>query len=135
MRGLFVLVVLAFGCGPDRERPLVTEPAAAPAAAARPEPEAAPAPPAPGSTRDIAGLRVTPNLDGTIRLEGTDVWGGDVSATYQSIGFLEPALEIYDRSLTPEQAAGLRALAAELRAASPAAAAAPAPPPPAAPTP
>jgi hypothetical protein len=82
-----------------------TAPPSAPGAASSP-------PPAP---REIEGLRITPNADGTIRIEGTDRWGGDATTTYESVEFLEPALPVLERSLTPAQVAGLTQLVAELR--------------------
>jgi len=125
-----LLLALGCSCGESSERaPASATPAATePEPAAEPEPEpAAPAPPPLGTTRDLAGLRVTPNEDGTIRIEGTDRWGGDASATYESVEFLAPALAVYERSLSEEQVAALRALVDELRGGTPPAAEAAAP--------
>jgi hypothetical protein len=119
-RLLLASFVLALGCScgesSERAAPAASpSPSVTPPAPPEPEAPAAPAPPPLGTTRDLAGLRVTPNEDGTIRIEGTDRWGGDVSATYESVEFLAPALAVYERSLSEEQVAGLRALVDELR--------------------
>jgi hypothetical protein len=68
------------------------------------------------AVRDIAGLRVRIAPEGHIRLEGRDRWGGDVSTTYESVTWLERSLPALERSLTPAQMEGLRALVSALRA-------------------
>lgn len=113
------LIASTLACGSGE-----TEPQAGEATPARPaeEPAVPPTPEAPGEprARDVAGLEVTVEPSGSIRIVGSDRFGGDASTVYESVEYLEGALPVLERSLTRAQVEGLRALVAELRAGAPA---------------
>ena len=126
---MMLLLLLGSGCSGGRQDTPAPSPAA-PAAPSTPVPAAAPASPpaadeapaeatptpAPSATRDVAGLTITLGDDGSIRVQGTDRWGGDATTTYETVTFLEGALPTLERSLAPAQIEGLRALITEVRA-------------------
>lgn len=66
--------------------------------------------PKPGDVVDVHGISVRFLDGGTIELAGPDRWGAPLDTTYESIAFLRDALPALERSVTPEQAVGLRAL-------------------------
>lgn len=60
-----------------------------------------PAAPGPKATTPAdAPVMLTPNADGTIRLQYTDRWGASFDATYESAEFLRRALPTLKRSLS-----------------------------------
>jgi len=59
---------------------------------------------------DVHGISVTFLNGGTIELAGPDRWGVPLDTTYENADFLRDALPVLERSMTTEQAAGLRAL-------------------------
>ncbi|MFK7986943.1 MAG: hypothetical protein AB8I08_13040 [Sandaracinaceae bacterium] len=67
--------------------------------------------------RDLSGLQVSLNEDGTVDVDGTDRWGEAIDTQYTDHTYFRNAIPVLSRSVTPEQAAGLSALAAELAAA------------------
>ena len=68
------------------------------------------------ATRDIHGLRVTLNDDGSITLSGVDRWGARLDTTYADATYFRNAVEVLKRSITEEQGAGLDAYLTELPA-------------------
>ena len=65
----------------------------------------------PGERVDVHGLTVKMLDGGVIELTGKDRWGAPLDTTYENIEFLRNALPVLERSVTPEQAAGLQMLA------------------------
>jgi hypothetical protein len=111
--GVAVALLLSCGSGEDRR------PAPAPASPTveSPAPVAPPEPPARDRERDIHGLTVKVNDDDTILVRGTDRWGASIDTTYETAVFLRDALPSLERSITAEQAAGLRAVLDEIQGA------------------
>jgi hypothetical protein len=64
----------------------------------------------PGERIVVDGIGVELFENGELRLTGTDSWGKPLDTTYENIGFFRNALPVLERSLTPIQAAKLRAL-------------------------
>jgi len=64
---------------------------------------------------DVGGLTLRRLDDGRIEMRGTDRWGGSVDTTYESAEYLENALPVLERSLTPEQSAAIRDYVGSLR--------------------
>jgi hypothetical protein len=69
-------------------------------------------PTSPGDRVDVQGIVVTFLDGGMIEVRGRDRWGNALDTTYESIEFLRQALPVLERSVSEEQAAGLRALIA-----------------------
>ncbi len=84
--------------------------------AARPAPTPAPAasprvqPPKPGDRVDVHGIVVTFLDGGSIAISGRDRWGHALDTTYENVEFFRNALPVLERSISADQAAGLRAL-------------------------
>lgn len=115
---IWIGLLLCAACSCD-EDPAPTTSQRTPTPTNIPEARSRPAPPAnapemPSRTRDLHGLRVTLEENGFIRLSGTDRWGGRVDTVYENAEFFRNAVPVLSRSVTEEQAADLRALAAEL---------------------
>jgi hypothetical protein len=89
-----------------------SERASQPASAPTPAAPAAPVaqPPKPGDRFDLQGLSVRFLDGGFVELRGRDRWGQPLDTTYESVDFLRKALPVLERSVSAEQAAGLRAL-------------------------
>lgn len=82
-----------------------------PAPAKRPpDPSPIVQPPSAGDRVDVHGIAVKFLEGGAIELRGKDRWGNALDTTYENIEFLRNALPVLERAVTPEQAAGLRAL-------------------------
>ena len=64
----------------------------------------------PGDRVDVHGIVITFQDGGLIALSGRDKWGNALDTTYENSEFLRKALPVLERSITDEQAAGLRAL-------------------------
>jgi hypothetical protein len=62
------------------------------------------------NTRDIHGLLVTVNEDGSIAIQGADRWGGRLDTVYADATYFRNAVPVLQRSVTEEQGAGLEAL-------------------------
>lgn len=71
-------------------------------------------PEATADVRDLDGLEVRLNPDGTVNVAGTDRWGDAIETQYTDHTYFRNAIPVLSRGVTPEQAAGLTALAAEL---------------------
>lgn len=69
--------------------------------------EAEPATAENANTRDIHGLRVTVNDDGTIAIQGVDRWGGRLDTVYADTTYFRNAVPVLKRSVTEEQGTGL----------------------------
>jgi hypothetical protein len=82
---------------------------------ATPEPALPPAPLPRDRDRDVHGLTVKVNADDTIQVRGADRWGAPLETTYETAVFLRDALPTLERSLTPEQVAGLRTIVEEIQ--------------------
>lgn len=126
--GLFVAAWVLFACGDDSagssESTGTTTTAEETAAetteeTATPEHEEATAPAAAGNVRDIHGIHITLNDDGTISLSGTDKWGSPLDTVYADKDYFQNAVPVLERSVTEEQYAGLTALVAELARTAP----------------
>jgi len=78
----------------------------------QPAPAAAPvaATPKRGEPIDVHGIVVTFRDDGMVEIRGRDQFGHAVDTTYENVEFFRNALPVLDRSLTTEQAVGLREL-------------------------
>lgn len=61
---------------------------------------------------DVHGIVVKFLEDGMIQIRGRDRWGNALDTTYQNVEFLRNALPVLERSISTDQAAGLRALLA-----------------------
>lgn len=100
------ILLAASACGeedaPAERQQATTQPSRPAETQAAPQP----AEPPPVVTQD--GLTLHRRDDGTLELRGSDRWGGRVDTTYESAEFLENALPVLERSITPEQAAALR---------------------------
>lgn len=59
---------------------------------------------------DVHGITVKFLDGGAIELAGKDQWGTAFDTTYENADFVRKALPVLERSVTPEQATGLRAL-------------------------
>lgn len=66
--------------------------------------------PKPGDRVDVHGIVVRFLDSGAVEITGRDRWGNPVDTTYESVEFLRNALPVLERSVSPEQAAGLKAL-------------------------
>lgn len=127
---LALTCLLAGGCGGDddertsasSETPARTEvsedtPSTDDDESEDPPAEEGEAEPASGSeVRDLSGLEVSLNEDGTVDVEGTDRWGEAIETQYTDHTYFRNAIPVLSRSVTAEQAAGLSALGAELAA-------------------
>ena len=60
---------------------------------------------------DVHGITVRFLADGGVQIRGNDRWGNSFDATYESLEYFRGALPVLERSVTPEQAAGLRKIA------------------------
>jgi hypothetical protein len=117
-----------FACGDDSEGSAESaqtpaesqENTASAEAAEAAEAQAAEAAERPTNVRDIHGLEVTLNDDGTIALRGVDRWGSRLDTLYADKEYFGNAVPVLERSVTPEQNEGLRALLEELSRAAPA---------------
>jgi hypothetical protein len=89
-----------------------SERASQPASAPTPAAPAAPIaqPPKPGDRFDVHGLTVQFLEGGFVELRGRDRWGQPLDTTYESVDFFRKALPVLERSVSAEQAKGLRAL-------------------------
>jgi hypothetical protein len=74
-----------------------------PAVAAAPQPK-------PGDRVDVHGIVVKFLDGGAVAISGKDRWGNALDTTYENAEFFRNALPVLERSVTAEQAAGLRAL-------------------------
>jgi hypothetical protein len=69
----------------------------------------------PGARRfDAAGLTVTANADGTIRLTGQDRWQNQIDTTYADTTYLRNALPVVERTVSEAQGRALRAVLDQL---------------------
>jgi hypothetical protein len=94
------LVVACQGCQRTERTPEPAPPLAAPVAQQ----------PKPGDRVDVHGITVKFLDGGTIELSGRDRWGNALDTTFETIEYFRNALPVLERSVTAEQAAGLRAL-------------------------
>jgi hypothetical protein len=97
-----VLTVLV-GCQQTERAPEPPPPSAQGSAASAPKPK-------PGDRIDAHGIVLDFVDGGAIKLSGRDRWGNALDTTYENIEFLRKALPVLERSVTAEQAAGLRAV-------------------------
>ena len=106
MRVGVLALALFFGCDaapPEVPRPAYTEAPVVPPA---------PPPPAPVDARhDAHGIGVVFETSGRVVVTGQNRWGRSLDATYASADYFRRAMPVLERSVTPEQAAALRAIA------------------------
>ena len=62
----------------------------------------------PNQPIDIHGITVKLLDDGTVEIAGTDRWGNRIDTKYENVEYFRGALPVLQRSVTEEQAAGLR---------------------------
>jgi hypothetical protein len=114
---------LAACSGSKSAAPARADAAAAPAATdAAPVPAVEPRPQQADTIEaehDVAGLKVTVYANRRVRLQGPDAFGGQLDQTYEDAEYFKNAVPVLSRSVTPEQAKGLAALAERLGATSP----------------
>jgi hypothetical protein len=98
-----LVVIAACGRKDDRAAPApveVAKPSASDAAALKPN-----------EPIDIHGITVKLLDDGTVEVAGTDRWGNRLDTKYENVEYFRGALPVLERSVTEEQAAGLRTVA------------------------
>lgn len=66
--------------------------------------------PKPGDRADVHGIVVKFTDGGAVEISGRDRWGNALDTTYENVEFFRNALPVLERSVSAEQAAGLRAL-------------------------
>ncbi len=91
------------------------------AACTRKQDRAAPAPvettkpsgagPKRGGPIDVHGIAVRFLEDGTVEIAGTDRWGNGIDTKFENVDYFRGSIPVLERSVTAEQAAGLRRVA------------------------
>jgi hypothetical protein len=104
MKRIVFAAALLASCQQQETRPPEQSPPA-PTTPARAQPK-------PGDVVDVQGISVKYLDGGAIQISGRDRWGNALDTTYENVEFLRNALPVLERSVTAEQATGLRALIA-----------------------